>query len=226
MEILQYFIDLLKDPRGALMGWIEALGPIWVYIPLFAVIFAETGFVVTPFLPGDSLLFTAGVFAHGGGLNIWVLLGILITAAILGDTTNYFIGREFGERMIASGRIKALKPEYIEKTSDFFHKHGGKSIILARFFPIIRTFAPFMAGVGHMCLTRFWSYNIVGGVIWVTLFTLLGYFFGGIPFVQDHFELVVIAIVVISVIPLMGGAVKSRMDKRKAGDTIGAEREM
>lgn len=219
MEIIQYFIDLLKDPRGAVMSWIEVLGPTWVYIPLFAVIFAETGFVVTPFLPGDSLLFTAGVFAHGGGLNIWILLAVLITAAILGDTTNYFIGREFGVKMIESGRIKALKPEYIDRTHRFFEKHGGKSIILARFFPIIRTFAPFLAGLGHMSLPKFWSYNIVGGVLWVSLFTLLGYFFGGIPFVQDHFELVVIAIIVISVIPLFAGWIKSRMDKRRDPDT-------
>lgn len=214
MEIIQFFIDLLKDPRGAIAGWITSFGPVWVYAPLFLVIFAETGFVVTPFLPGDSILFTAGVFAaDGGGLNIFALLGLMYTAAILGDTVNYFIGREFGHAMIDSGRVKALKPEYLERTHVFFEKHGGKAIILARFFPIIRTFAPFLAGLSKMHLGRFWSYNIIGGLLWVTIFTLLGYFFGGIAFVQDNFELVIIGIVAISFIPAIVGALRGRAKK-------------
>lgn len=217
MEIIQYFIDLFRDPRGAIAEWIATFGSVWVYAPLFLIIFAETGFVVTPFLPGDSLLFTAGIFAaDGGGLNLFVLLILMYTAAILGDTVNYFIGREFGHALIESGRVKSLKPEYIDRTHAFFEKHGGKAIILARFFPIIRTFAPFMAGIGKMHLGRFWSYNIVGGLLWVTIFVLLGYFFGGIEFVQHNFELVIIAIVAISFVPAVGGALREKAKARKS----------
>ena len=203
MEVIQFFIDLLRDPRGFIAQWIIELGPVWVYTPLFLIIFVETGLVVTPFLPGDSLLFCAGIFAaDGGGLNIFVLIILMTIAAILGNTSNYWIGRKVGQAIVASGRVKALTP-------------GSIAVFLTRFFPIIRTFAPFLAGMGEMHFGRFTLFNVLGGVTWVCLFTLLGYFFGGVPFVQDHFELVIIGIVVISFIPTVAGLVKAKISAGK-----------
>ena len=214
MEIIQFFVDLLRDPRQFIADWINTLGPIWVYIPLFIILFAETGLVVTPFLPGDSLLFAAGVFAaDGGGLNLAVLIVLLSAAALLGNTSNYWIGRKIGQAIIDAGRVKALTPERIEKTRAFMDKYGPLAVVLTRFFPILRTFAPFLAGVGKMHFARFTLYNAIGGVSWVTLFTLLGYFFGGIPFVQDNFEFVIIAIVVISFMPTVISALRLRLHK-------------
>ncbi|MCL1890624.1 MAG: VTT domain-containing protein [Coriobacteriia bacterium] len=216
MEIVQFFIDLLRDPRTFIADWIHTFGPIWVYLPLFIIIFAETGFVVTPFLPGDSLLFAAGVFAaDGGGLNLFVLITALSIAAILGNTSNYWIGRKLGQAIISSGRVKALTPERIEKTQGFFEKYGMFAVVLTRFFPFIRTFAPFLAGMGNMPFVRFTFFNIIGGLLWVSIFTLLGYFFGGVPLVQNNFELVIIAIVVVSFIPTVAGLIKVRLAKRK-----------
>jgi membrane-associated protein len=159
----------------------------------------ETGFVVTPFLPGDSLLFAAGTFAALGSLNIWLVAGLLMVAAVLGDTVNYSIGHYLGERAY---NIKWIKKEYFDKTHAFFEKHGGKSIFLARFVPIVRTFVPFVAGIGKMSYGYFITYNLVGGVVWVAVFTFLGYFFGNIPFIRDNFEFVIIAIILISVLPM------------------------
>jgi membrane-associated protein len=211
LEFIQFFIDLLSDPRDFIARWIIELGPVWVYTPLFIIIFIETGLVVTPFLPGDSLLFAAGVFAApGGGLNLAVLLISLYVAAILGNTSNYWIGRKIGQAVIDSGRIRALTPERIAKTQALFDRYGLLAVVLTRFFPIIRTFAPFLAGVGGMHFGRFTLFNVLGGVLWVTIFTLLGYFFGGIPFVQDNFELIIIAIVIISLIPTIVGIIKVR----------------
>lgn len=216
MEIIQFFIDLLRDPRGFIAQWIVQLGPIWVYVPLFIIIFVETGLVVTPFLPGDSLLFCAGIFAaDGGGLNIFVLIILMTTAAILGNTSNYWIGRKVGEAIIRSGKVKALTPERIKKTQDMLDKYGALAVFLTRFFPIIRTFAPFLAGMGEMSFPRFTLFNVLGGITWVCLFTLLGYFFGGVPLVQDHFELVIIGIVVISFIPTVAGLIKAKMSSSK-----------
>ena len=229
MEIIQFFIDLLRDPRGFIAQWITQLGPVWVYVPLFIIIFVETGLVVTPFLPGDSLLFCAGIFAaDGGGLNIFVLIILMTTAAILGNTSNYWIGRKVGEAIIRSGKVKALTPERIEKTQAMLDKYGALAVFLTRFFPIIRTFAPFLAGMGEMSFPRFTLFNVLGGVTWVCVFTLLGYFFGGVPLVQDHFELVIIGIVVISFIPTVAGLVKAKMSsskKRTAVDAQGAKEE-
>lgn len=227
MEILQFFIDLLSDPRQFIADWIVNLGPIWVYAPLFVIIFVETGLVVMPFLPGDSLIFAAGIFAaDGGGLNLVALIILLSAAAILGNTSNYWIGRKIGQAIIDGGRVKALTPERIEKTQVFFDKYGLLAIVVTRFFPIIRTFAPFLAGLGKMHFARFTLFNAIGGILWVSIFSLLGYYFGGIPFVQDNFELVIIAIVVISFIPTVAGIIQNRVKSirtNKAKSISGAE---
>jgi membrane-associated protein len=172
------------------------------YLILFVVIFMETGFVVTPFLPGDSLIFAAGAFAASDGspLNIIVLYIILCMAAIAGDTANYWIGHAIGPRAF-SGNVRFLKKEYLNRTHDFYERHGGKTIILARFIPIIRTFAPFVAGIGAMTYPHFIVYNVIGGIAWVTLFTFGGYFFGGLKLIKENFSLVVLAIILISVMP-------------------------
>ncbi len=185
------------------------------YVILFGIIFAETGLVFFPFLPGDSLLFASGAIAALGSLNIFVLLGLLCVAAVLGDTVNYWIGHFFGERIIASKKIPLIKPEHIKKTEEFYAKHGAKMIILARFVPIIRTFAPFVAGVGKMHYHTFVTYNVVGGVSWVLIFTLLGYFFGNVPWVQKNFEVVIVAIILISVIPMIIEWWKNKKNQEK-----------
>lgn len=200
MEILTQLINLFLHLDTVLGDVIKNYGTL-TYVILFIIIFCETGLVVTPFLPGDSLLFAAGAFAALGALNPLILLGLLIFAAIVGDTVNYWIGHWIGPRAF-SGEIRFLKQEYMDRTHRFYEKHGGKTIILARFVPIIRTFAPFVGGIGAMNYGRFIMYNIVGGVAWVSLFILSGYFFGNIPFVQHNFEFVILAIIVISVLPI------------------------
>lgn len=179
------------------------------YIFIFFIIFAETGFVFTPFLPGDSLLFACGAIAALGSLNLLILFVVLILAAFLGDTTNYWIGHFFGQKLIENPHLP-IKKEHIEKTERYYSKHGGKTIILARFVPIVRTFAPFVAGIGTMNYSHFLSYNIVGGVAWVTLFTLAGYFFGNIPTIKHNFSLVIFAIIGISMLPMVTEYLKSR----------------
>lgn len=182
------------------------------YAILFGIIFVETGFVFVPFLPGDSLLFAAGAFAALGSLNLGILMGLMIVAAILGDTVNYWIGHFFGDKLVANPKVPINK-EHIEETQKFFDKHGGKTIILARFVPIVRTFAPFVAGIGRMKYSQFVSYNIIGGITWVLVATLAGFFFGNIPFVKENFSLVVIGIVVVSVVPMISPLVKSLITK-------------
>jgi membrane-associated protein len=199
MDLLQFFIDFFLHLDEHLNVVIQNYGT-WTYLFLFAIIFMETGLVVTPFLPGDSLLFAAGTFAGLGSLNVHLLFFLLAGAAILGDTVNYWIGHFIGPRAF-SGNIRFLKKEYLERTHDFYERHGGKTIILARFIPIIRTFAPFVAGVGAMTYPRFFTYNVVGGILWVAIFTYGGYFFGNLPVVQENFTLVILAIIVISVLP-------------------------
>jgi membrane-associated protein len=181
----------------------------WTYGLLFFVVFMETGFVVTPFLPGDSLIFAASTFAARGVLNPWVIFFVLSIAAVTGDTVNYWIGHAIGAKAY-TGEVKWIKQDYMVRTHDFFEKHGGIAIFLARFVPIIRTFAPFVAGVSEMSYGYFLTWNLIGGVSWVALFTLLGFFFGNIPFVQKNFELVIIAIVLISLIPAIIEAYKIR----------------
>jgi membrane-associated protein len=218
MEIIKYLLDMFLNLDETLKTVIVDYGP-WTYALLFLVVFMETGFVVTPFLPGDSLIFAAATFAASGQLNVWLLFGLLVVAAIGGDTVNYWIGHAIGARAY-TGEIKWIKKEYMQRTHAFFEKHGGKTIFLARFVPIIRTFAPFVAGVSRMSYGYFITYNFIGGIVWVALFTLMGFFFGNIPFVQKNFELVIIAIIVISVIPAVVEAWKARQehlaDKAKA----------
>jgi membrane-associated protein len=212
MEIINFVIDFVLHMDDQLAIIISQYGT-WTYALLFLIIFLETGFVVTPFLPGDSLLFAAGSFAALGLLNPWVLFGLLGFAAVLGDTINYWIGNYIGDRAF-SGNIRWLKKEYLDRTHAFYDKHGGKTIILARFVPIIRTFAPFVAGVGSMTYGRFITYNVVGGVVWVAIFTFLGYFFGTLPFVEQNFELVIFAIIFISLLPPVFEYLKARKESR------------
>jgi membrane-associated protein len=212
MEIITFLIDLFLHLDEHLASVIAQYGG-WTYGILFAVIFVETGLVIMPILPGDSLLFAAGTFAAlPDGLNIWYLVILLIVAAILGDTVNYSIGHYLGERAY---NIKWIKKEYFEKTHAFFEKHGGKAIFLARFVPIVRTFAPFVAGIGKMTYSYFITYNVVGGIVWVVLFTFAGYFFGNIPFMKENFEYVIIAIILLSLLPMMYEAWKARREEKQ-----------
>ena len=219
MDFIGLIAGLLSDPRTAIAGWIISLGAVKVYAPLFLIVFIETGVVVFPFLPGDSLLFASGVFsADGGGLALWATLVVFYAAAILGNTSNYWIARFFGGRIIDSGKIKALTPERMAKLDGFFAKYGGLTIVITRFMPFFRTFAPFIAGTGHMNFGKFTLFNTIGGVAWVSLFVLVGYFFGGIPFVQEHFEIIVLGIVGVSVLPALIGAIKAAIASRKSGE--------
>ncbi|RHB54265.1 DedA family protein [Olsenella sp. AM39-30AC] len=217
MGFVDFIANLLRDPRAAIASWIAA-GPLTAYGFVFLIIFVETGVVFFPFLPGDSLLFASGFFAQGGGFNIFALLGVVWVAAILGDQCNFMIGHFFGTRIVASGKVKAMTPERMEKSEKFLDKWGHLAIFLGRFFPFIRTFVPFIAGMGGMHWRNFVIFNVLGGITWSTLFTLLGYFFGGIPAVQEHFELVVVGIILVSVIPAVAGAIRAHVNARKAAD--------
>ncbi len=212
MDFIKTAIDFVLHIDKYLDLIIKAVG-LWTYGVLFVVIFIETGLVVTPFLPGDSLLFAAGAFSAKGSLNIYPMWIALMFAAVLGDTANYWIGRYIGPRVF-DWNVRWLKREYLERTQAFYNKHGGKTIFLARFVPIIRTFAPFVAGVGKMRYSYFITYNVVGGAVWVSAFLWLGYFFGGLPFIERNFSLVVIAIILISVMPAVIEAIKARRESK------------
>jgi membrane-associated protein len=200
MELLQQLIQFILHIDKHLFDICAQYGA-WVYAILFVVIFCETGFVVTPFLPGDSLLFAVGSLAAIGALNVWSSIVLLVTAAFAGDTANYWIGHYVGPKVFHKENVRLLNKEYLERTHRFYEKHGGKTIIIARFLPIIRTFAPFVAGIGSMTYPRFIIYNVAGGILWVLLFTLGGYFFGSVPFVKQNFSLVIVALVLIPGIP-------------------------
>jgi membrane-associated protein len=208
MELLRQFIDLFLHLDQHLSQIISDYGT-WTYAILFLIIFVETGVVVMPFLPGDSLLFAAGAFAATGVLNVWILIGLLFVAAFLGDTLNYSIGNYFGPKVFRRD-YRFLKREYLLKTQAFYDKHGGKTIIFARFIPIIRTFAPFVAGVGTMKYSKFLSYNVIGGIIWVVGFVAAGFVFGNIPAVKKNFSLVIFGIILISIIPPVLELIKQR----------------
>ncbi|HTX78822.1 MAG TPA: DedA family protein [Longilinea sp.] len=218
MNIISFLIDFVLHLDRYLGLIIQDVG-MWTYAVLFFVIFIETGLVVTPFLPGDSLLFAAGAFCALGVLDVKLLFILMALAAIAGDTANYWIGRKVGPAVFTTGS-RWFKKEYLDRTHAFFEKHGGISIFLARFIPIIRTFIPFVAGIGEMRYGYFITYNVLGGVIWTALFSFGGYFFGNLPIVRDHFSLVIIAIVVISVMPAVVELIKSR---RKQVEPVGPE---
>ncbi len=183
----------------------------WTYLILFLIVFCETGLVVTPFLPGDSLLFAAGTFAARGSFDVTLLFILLTIAAIIGDTVNYWVGHYFGPKIFARENVRFLNKKHLERTHEFYEKHGGKTIIIARFLPIIRTFAPFVAGVGRMSYWRFITYNVVGGVLWVAIFVFGGYYFGNLDIVKNNFSFVVVAIVILSVLPIIYELVRHRM---------------
>jgi membrane-associated protein len=200
MEFLKQFVDFFLHLDKHLNVLIEHFG-IWTYLILFLIIFCETGLVITPILPGDSLLFAVGTFASMGSLNvIWVLV-LLTIAAIAGDTINYWIGSAIGPKIFQKEHVRFFKKEHLERTHQFYEKYGGKTIIIARFIPIIRTFAPFVAGVGKMTYWRFLVFNVSGGIAWILLFVLGGYFFGNLPIVKRNFTLVIFAIIIISILP-------------------------
>jgi membrane-associated protein len=208
MDFVRSVMDLFLHLDQHLNRIVTDYG-VWTHLILFAIVFAETGLVVTPFLPGDSLLFAAGALAALGSLDLWLLVVLLVGAAILGDTVNYWVGAWIGPRAF-SGNLRFLRKDYLERTHAFYEKHGGKTIILARFVPIIRTFAPFVAGVGAMSYPKFITYNVVGALLWVGLFVPLGYYFGNMPTVKENFSLVILAIIALSVLPIAVEAIRAR----------------
>ncbi len=199
MELLARALDIFVHLDRSLGTVVQTYG-VWAYPVLAAVIFAETGLVVTPFLPGDSLLFAAGAIAARGGLNVWALAALLTASAIVGDAVNYWVGRALGARLVAAGRY--IRQEHLDRTHAFYERHGAKTIVLARFVPIVRTFAPFVAGVGRMTYSRFTVYNVTGGILWVGIFVFGGYWFGNLPLVQRHLTLVLAAVIAVSLLPL------------------------
>ena len=202
MQLLSQFTDLFLNLDKYLGNIISQYGSL-TYVILFLIVFAETGLVVAPFLPGDSLLFVAGTLAGAGLLNILVIYISLLLAAIIGDTVNYWIGHHIGVTAFSKEKSKIFKKEYLERTREFYEKYGGKTIILARFFPIIRTFAPFVAGVGKMHYKTFLFYNVIGGFLWITIFTFAGYFFGGLEIIQKNFHYAVVGIILLSLLPMI-----------------------
>lgn len=226
MEPIKGILDLFLHLDDHLRDIIRDYGT-WTYLILFLIIFAETGLVVTPFLPGDSLLFAAGIFANPkyGPLNVFLLFAVLTTAAILGDTVNYWIGKYFGMRLFGNEKSRVFKKAHLDRTHAFYEKHGGKTIILARFVPIVRTFAPFVAGVGSMTYPKFLAYNVIGAVLWVGICLFGGYFFGGFRVVKDNFEMVIFAIIFLSVLPVLIEAIlhrRSERRRRRAADSLTA----
>jgi membrane-associated protein len=200
VEFIAAFIDLVLHLDKHLQLLIQNYG-IWIYAILFLIIFCETGLVVTPFLPGDSLLFVAGALAATGSMHVHTLFILLVVASFLGDNTNYWIGRFFGPRVFSREGSRLLNPKHLERTQAFYDRHGGKTIIIARFVPIVRTFAPFVAGIGRMVVPRFMMFAIVGALVWIGSLVYAGYFFGNIPWVKNNLSLVIVGIVVLSILP-------------------------
>jgi membrane-associated protein len=214
MELFATAFEYFLHVDRHLLEFATSYGP-WIYGLLFLIIFLETGVVVTPFLPGDSLLFATGALAAAGVIDIGTILVLLTAAAIIGDNTNYFIGRIVGPRVFTENR-RWLKRDHLLRTQRFYEKHGGKTVVMARFVPIVRTFAPFVAGVGRMHYPRFLAFDIGGGVLWVWGFGLLGYFTGNLPFVKDNFGLVTIGVIAISVLPLAFEIGRARLQRTRA----------
>ncbi len=214
--MIDQLLAIFRDLPGFLDGFIQNYG-LWVYALLFTIVFCETGLVVTPFLPGDSLLFTVGAIAARGSMNVWVAAGLLFTAAILGNSTNYWIGKYLGPRVFSkegSGSFleRLLNKKHLTRAHEFYAKYGGKAVILGQFVPIVRTFCPFVAGAGAMNFTRFLAFNLIGATLWVGLCSGAGWFFGNIDWVKRHFEAVVLGIIVVSLIPV---AIEVAMSRRK-----------
>jgi membrane-associated protein len=202
MDFIHFLVDFILHIDVHLAELVAQYG-IWIYAILFLILFCETGLVVTPFLPGDSLLFVAGALAAlpGNDLNVHLMVTLLVIAAILGDAVNYTIGRLFGEKLFSNPNSKIFRRSYLDKTHAFYDRHGGKTIILARFVPIVRTFAPFVAGMGHMSYRHFALYNVTGALLWVLLFSYAGYLFGDLPIVQENLKLLIVGIIVVSILP-------------------------
>ncbi|HEY6549260.1 MAG TPA: DedA family protein [Vicinamibacteria bacterium] len=215
MEFVAWFVDFFLHLDRHLAEVITQYG-VWTYALLFVIVFLETGLVVTPFLPGDSLLFAAGAFAALGALDLWPLFLLLVVAAILGDTVNYAIGHYLGPKVFHYEKSRFFNPDHLRKTHTFYERYGGKTIIIARFIPIVRTFAPFVAGIGAMNYRRFLAYNVAGGLLWVLVCLFAGYFFGNLPFVKKNFSLVILAIIVISVLPAVVEYLRHRAEAKSA----------
>ena len=217
MEYIEFLIDFILHIDKHLAELVAAYDT-WVYAILFIIIFCETGLVVTPFLPGDSLLFVAGTLAAlpSNHLNVFLLVGLIIIAAILGDSANFEIGKAFGTKLFSNPDSKIFKQKYLQKTHEFYEKHGGKTIILARFVPIIRTFAPFVAGMGRMTYKYFIMHNIIGGILWVMLFTFLGYFVGNLSWVQNNLKFLIVAIIFVSLLPPFVEYFRTKWKAKKA----------
>lgn len=205
-------IDFILHCNQYIGDFIQNYGN-FIYPVLFIIIFCETGLVFLPFLPGDSLIFAAGAFAAIGKMNFWLLLFLIIVAAILGDTANYEIGRHFGKKILNNKKFKIIKDENLEKAECFVKKHGGVAVFLARFMPIIRTIVPFVVGMGELHYNEFIKYNAIGGIIWVTLFLTIGYLFGNIPAVKNHFTLIILTIIFLSLIPVLVAFIKNKINK-------------
>ncbi len=215
MELIHWFVDFFLHLDRHLAEVIQQYGT-WTYALLFLIVFLETGLVVTPFLPGDSLLFAGGAFAALGALEVWPLFFLLTVAAILGDTVNYAIGHYLGPKVFHYPKSRFFNPEHLRKTHAFYEKYGGKTIIIARFVPIVRTFAPFVAGIGAMSYKRFLAYNVVGGALWVFVCLFAGYLFGNMPFVKKNFSLVILAIVILSILPAVVEYLRHRSQASRA----------
>jgi membrane-associated protein len=215
MEFLAQFLDIVLHLDVHLVALVQEYG-VWVYAILFAIIFCETGLVVTPFLPGDSLLFVAGAVAASGAMEVNLLVALLIVAAVAGDLTNYAIGRWLGVKFFTDRSSKLLNPEHLEKAHAFYERHGGKAVIIARFLPILRTYIPFVAGLAAMDSKRFALFNVTGGILWVASLTYAGYFFGNIPWVKGNLTLIIIGIIVVSLLPLVWAFVQAKLESRRA----------
>jgi membrane-associated protein len=212
VELLAQFLDIVLHLDVHLVALVQEHG-VWIYAILFAIIFCETGLVVTPFLPGDSLLFVAGAVAASGAMEVNVLVVLLIIAAVAGDLTNYGIGRWLGVRFFTDRSSKLLNPEHLEKAHAFYERHGGKAVIIARFLPILRTYIPFVAGLAAMDAKKFAFFNVTGGILWVASLTYAGYFFGNIPWVKGNLTLIIVGIIVVSLLPLVWAYARSKMAK-------------
>jgi membrane-associated protein len=216
VEWLTAFVDLVVHLDDHLLWFVQQYGA-WIYLLLFLIVFCETGLVVTPFLPGDSLLFVAGTIAGAGGMNVHLLAVLLTAAAVLGDSLNYALGRYLGPRVFRHEKAWLLRRQYLDRTNRFFARHGGKTIILARFVPIVRTYAPFVAGIGHMDYGRFLMFNVTGALVWVLSLTYAGYFFGNLPAVKDNLSVVILLIVLLSISPALIEIVRARLAGKRAG---------